>query len=119
MHNSESFWKSVDRPPSDERHALLIDVVNKWDFNLDGHLIDYLCRQHTEEWLCNGLVEAYKEFRSEARRLNRVEYVEDAKGGRTEVDAMDKWICKHYPYGFDEKSCGFSEFSRLLDEHPV
>lgn len=110
----------VDRPPHDERHALLIDTVNEWKENIFGTLWKYLGEyKQYPDWLRRGIVAAYIALRDEAQRLNRVEYVEDAKGGKAEVDAMDKWICKHYPSGFDEKNCGFSEFSRLLDEHPV
>lgn len=120
MHNSESFWRIVDRPKSDERHAMLVDVVNEWNKDVFGTLASYLSEyKQYPDWLCRGLIAAYMAFRDEARRINRVEYVEDAEGRKTEVDAMEKWIFKHYPSGFDEKSCGFAKFSSLLDEHPV
>lgn len=108
----------VDRPPYDERHALLIDTINEWKENIFGPLWKYLDEyKQYPGWLCRGIIAAYIAFRDEEERLNRVEYVEDARGGRVKVDAMEKWICKHYPSGFDEKNCGFAEFSRLLDEY--
>jgi hypothetical protein len=120
LHNSESFRRLVDRPSYDDRHAALIDIVNEWKENIFGTLWSYLGEyKGYEGWQRRGFVAAYIAFHDEAQRLNRVEHVKDVRGGSVEVDAMEKWIRKHYPSGFDEKNCGFAEFSRLLDEYPV
>jgi hypothetical protein len=119
LHNSESFWRSVDRPPCDERHALIIDVVNEWDKDVFGQLSSYLSEyKQYSGWLCRGLTAAYMAFRAEAQRLNRVEHVKGAKGETIEREAMYGWYEKHYPRHGLGNGSGFAEFSRLLDEDP-
>lgn len=123
MRNSESWWRSVDRPPYDQRHKLLIDVIKKWDKDVFGTLASYLDEhKRYPGWLRRGILEAYIAFKDEMARFNKVEYVNGADGQKIEREAMHGWYEKHYPWGMgfdrDRKPSGFAEFSRLLDEYP-
>lgn len=108
---------------------MLIEVIDVWRSDVCP-LFDYLVDiMELDGWLSRGLVVAYMSWRSETERLRRVEYVKDANGQTVEREVMQSWYDKYYPHGIgfgkdrnprgDAEPSGFSEFSRLLDEHPV
>ena len=106
---------------------MLIEVINEWNSGICT-LLEYLVDvKQYPDWLSRGLVVAYMSWRSETERLRRVEYVKDAKGQTVEREVMQSWYDKHYPNGVGynktprpaTKPSGFSEYCRLLDEHPA